>query len=67
MAVKVISEKPVKIYRTICDKCCFGLEYTPIDVKSAIRTDYGGGSTGWRYIVCPREECKRLVEVKGTY
>lgn len=65
MAVKVVSEKPIKTFRIMCGKCHYELEYTPIDVQRSSYTDYGGDSNSWSYIQCPREECKYKTEVKG--
>lgn len=66
MAVKVVSEKPIKTYRTMCSKCFYELEYTPIDVHKSWYESWGE-RIDWQYIICPREECKHKTEVKGAY
>jgi hypothetical protein len=58
MAVKVISEGPVKTRRHVCDNCGYELEFCNVDLKTH-RTDDEGDALErrGRYLVCPRSEC----------
>ena len=61
MAVKVVSEAPLKTRQVTCCKCCYRLEYTGIDVKSDWRSDGEGGRDEHFWIDCPK--CKETVAV----
>lgn len=61
MAVKVVSEAPVKTKQVTCGKCCFRLEYTGVDVKSEWRSDYTGDRDEYFWIDCPK--CSATVIV----
>ena len=54
MAVKIVSEAPVRTKQVTCSKCCYRLEYTGVDVKSSWRTDYTGECDEYHYIECPK-------------
>lgn len=62
MTVKIISEKPVRTKRVVCNKCCYELEYTGVDVQVL-----GGYCMGEydvsSYIICP--ECKERITVSA--
>lgn len=62
--VTVKSEKPVRTKTVVCSKCSYELEYTGEDIVSYDKTDYGGGSDTYYYIVCPRRSCGEHVFVK---
>jgi uncharacterized protein YlaI len=63
MTVKVISEKPVKLFKKMCSRCHFMLEYTPVDVQEGVKNcDYLRGSDPMWFILCPK--CKGRTEVK---
>lgn len=55
VAVKVISDKPVRTKKKVCPHCGYRLEYTDNDVSTRNGTDYGGGPDGCDYIICPRD------------
>ena len=57
MAVRVISEKPVKTRKTVCGNCGHELEFTNADVKTDYDTDYTGSRDSFRYIECPSPAC----------
>lgn len=61
MAVKVVSEKPVRTRRVVCGKCSYELEYTGVDVHAGTYSCMGEGND-WHYIVCPL--CEEKTEVK---
>lgn len=61
--VTVKSDKPVKTKTVICMKCSYQLEYTGEDVQSYDKTDYGGGTDTYYYIVCPRPTCREKNNV----
>ena len=63
MAVRVISEAPVRTKQVTCQKCGYRLEYTGEDVKTGSYHDWTGDSHPYQYIVCPRT-CSEKVEVK---
>ncbi len=60
MAVKVVSDKPVKPKHHVCGKCKYKLEYTDEDVRVVKGTDIGGGSETSYYLDCPRPKCKEI-------
>lgn len=53
MAVKVVSDKPVRTKKTICSKCWYELEYTPVDVKEESYNGYGDYGSTDEFIMCP--------------
>lgn len=55
MAVKVISDKPVRMKRVICPTCCYELEFTGEDVITVVDRD----GDSFQSIQCPRLECQR--------
>lgn len=63
MVVRVLSDKPVKTKKCICTKCGYELEYTGEDIVSYNKTDYGGGTDTYYYIVCPRVKCSEKIFV----
>lgn len=57
MAVKIVSEAPVRTQRVVCPNCCYELEFTGVDVKYDWHEDTGSRS----WIICPNKECKDSV------
>lgn len=60
MPVDVISNEPVFVRKTVCEKCAYALAYTGIDVEYH---SFGINDGGYYFINCPREECKQSVRV----
>lgn len=58
MAVKVVSDKPVRTARVECSNCAHMLEYTGEDINYSTDADMDTTAT----IKCPR--CKHTVIVK---
>lgn len=56
MAIRVISEEPVKWLEVVCPNCYYKLQYTPNDVTN----DYDGDPM----LLCPRKECNFAFYVK---
>lgn len=54
MAVKVVSDKPIKSKRTTCPNCAYELEFTGEDVTTVF--DFTGDK--FQSIVCPRAACR---------
>lgn len=54
MAVVLIDEPldPKILKKVSCNRCASRLMYAPIDVKSQVVKDYGGGSDVYRWITC---------------
>ena len=63
MAVKVISDTPVREIEFVCPKCFYKLAYTPADVKHC--SDGDGDTTYW--LDCPRPECKHRNYMKNEF
>lgn len=63
MAVKVVSDRPIRTKKVICSNCGYELEYTGEDVKSYTKTDYGGGTDEYHHITCPRIICGETTNV----
>lgn len=57
MAVKVVSEKPVKTKRVVCPNCAYELEFTGEDIRTSF--DYDGDR--YQTIACPRDACRSLA------
>lgn len=55
VAVKVISDKPVRVKKVICPHCGYRLSYTPNDVHRYDGTDMSGGPDGKEWINCPND------------
>lgn len=53
--VTVVSTQPHPsvIKEVVCKNCGSTLQYTPVDIKSRVVKDYGGGSDVYRHITCP--------------
>jgi hypothetical protein len=53
--VKIIDPIPHKsvVKEKICSHCGVTLQYVPVEVKSEIHRDYGGGSDIYYFIECP--------------
>lgn len=59
MAVKVISEAPVKTRETVCENCRYKLEFCNVDLEShRIDSDGDAIEARGKYLVCPRSVCK---------
>lgn len=55
MAVKVISDRPIRTKRVTCPTCCYELEFTGEDVHTEVDCD----GDSFQTIQCPRPECQR--------
>ena len=63
MAVKVVSDGPVKTESQVCSGCGYELEYTPNDVKEDPRKDYTGSTDIALTLQCPRTECSKVMTI----
>ncbi|CAB4196794.1 hypothetical protein UFOVP1290_314 [uncultured Caudovirales phage] len=63
--VTVKSDKPIKTKTCICSNCGYELEYTGEDVLSYNKTDYGGDTDTYYYIICPRQSCQKQNNVRN--
>ncbi len=66
MTIEIIGQAPPKHQRT-CGKCGAIMKFDPIDVKSFIHHDYGGGSERVYQINCPRCSNQILLSYKEAH
>ncbi len=62
MAVRVVSDKPVKTKKITCPNCGYELEFTGEDVKKRTYSCMGE-SDSELYITCPRSPCNEKITV----
>lgn len=62
MVVKVVSSEPLIPKRVVCVRCYYELEYTPVDVSTGSRRDQDE-TRSYKFIVCPRAECRAEIIV----
>ena len=60
--MKIIGKDNKINKRATCGECSSIIEYVPIEMKSYVHHDYGGGSDTIYYIDCP--QCGNKVTVK---
>ena len=58
---RVIKEAPIKEKKTVCEHCGRTIAYVNNDIKECSGTDYGGGPSGAKWIVCPGDGCKKQI------